>query len=211
MRQRTKLEIKLIAIIDYGMGNLRSVEKAFGFLGHQTFVSGDAEEFGSAKGIVLPGVGAFGDAMQELAKRELIEPILQWVKDGKPFLGICLGCQLLFEASEESPGVEGLGIIPGDVARFPNGVKVPHMGWNDLIFARSHPMLEGVEEGSFFYFVHSYYVRPKASQDILTLTDYGSRFASGVACGNLVAFQFHPEKSSQGGLRLLDNYARLCR
>ncbi|OFW55984.1 MAG: imidazole glycerol phosphate synthase, glutamine amidotransferase subunit [Candidatus Solincola sediminis] len=199
----------MIGIIDYGMGNLRSVEKAFAFLGHEVFVTSDVARLLSARAMVLPGVGAFGDAMRELQERNLVEPILQWVRDGRPFLGICLGCQLLFDASEESPGIGGLGIIPGEVVRFPNGVKVPHMGWNDLGFGKSHPILDGVKEGSFFYFVHSYYVRPKADEHILTVTDYGSRFASGVSSGKLVAFQFHPEKSSDTGLRLLDNFAGL--
>ncbi len=201
----------MIGIIDYGMGNLRSVEKAFAYLGHEAFISSDASELRSGKGLVLPGVGAFGDAMHELEQRKLVEPIKQWVGEGKPFLGICLGCQLLLEKSEESPGIQGLGIIPGEVVRFPNGVKVPHMGWNDVSFHKDHPILDGVKEGSFFYFVHSYYLTPHGEEEILMDTDYGSTFASAVAMGNLVAFQFHPEKSSRDGLRLLDNFGALCR
>ena len=200
----------MIAIIDYGMGNLRSVEKAFSFLGHDVVVSHDPTIVGDAAGIVLPGVGAFGDAMHELNGRGLVSPLRDRLRDGIPFLGICLGYQLLFEESEESPGIEGLGILPGRVVRFPNDVKVPHMGWNDIRMARPHPVLEGVGEGSFFYFVHSYYVEPAQPDTTLTITTYGEEFASGVADESLVAFQFHPEKSSSSGLRILDNYGRLC-
>ena len=200
----------MIGIIDYGMGNLRSVEKAFAFIGREAFVSSDPRRLRSADGIVLPGVGAFGDAIQELEKRELVEPIVESLQGGKPFLGICLGCQLLFDSSEESPGCNGLGIIPGEVIRFARGVKIPHMGWNDITFSGSHPVLKGVEEGSFFYFVHSYYVRPRSEEYTLTTTEYGAPFVSAVAADNLVAFQFHPEKSSTTGLRLLDNFAALC-
>jgi imidazole glycerol-phosphate synthase subunit HisH len=203
--------VALIGIIDYGMGNLRSVEKAFAFLGHDAFVSPDAGKLLSAPGLVLPGVGAFGDAMHELEQRQLVEPIKQWVRAGRPFLGICLGCQLLLDRSEESPGIDGLGIIPGEVVRFPDNVKIPHMGWNDVAFRQDHPILRGVNEGSFFYFVHSYYLRPRSDEEILMVTEYGSTFVSSVASGNLVAFQFHPEKSSQDGLRLLENFAAMCK
>jgi glutamine amidotransferase len=200
----------LIAVIDYGMGNLRSVEKAFAFLGHRALISHDPNLLRDAAGIVLPGVGAFGDAMRELERRELVEPILEMLEAGKPFLGICLGYQLLFESSRESPGVSGLGALSGRVVKFPTEVKIPHMGWNDARVMRSHPVLEGVEDGSFFYFVHSYYVEPAEEELALTRTEYGLEFASGVARENLVAFQFHPEKSSSMGLRILDNFARLC-
>ncbi len=200
----------MIVIIDYGMGNLRSVEKAFAFLGHDVVVSHDPAVVDEAAGIVLPGVGAFGDAMGELNARGLVSPLRDRLGEGVPFLGICLGYQLLFEESEESPGVDGLGILRGRVVRFPNGVKVPHMGWNDIRFARTHPVLEGIEEGSFFYFVHSYYVVPAQTDVTLTITAYGDDFASGVAERDLVAFQFHPEKSSSSGLRILDNFARIC-
>ncbi|MEW6554989.1 MAG: imidazole glycerol phosphate synthase subunit HisH [Actinomycetota bacterium] len=199
----------MITIIDYGMGNLRSVEKAFAFLGHEVAVSHDPASLGKARNIVLPGVGAFGDAMQELHARELTGPLRKAIAAGVPFLGICLGYQLLFESSEESPGVEGLGILPGRVVRFPDRVKVPHMGWNDARFERSHAVLEGVETGSFFYFVHSYYVEPAEARDVLAVTSYGLDFASGAARDNLVAFQFHPEKSSTAGMRILDGFARM--
>ena len=157
----------------------------------------------------MPGVGAFGDAMDELERRGLVEPLRKAIGKGLPFLGICLGYQLLFESSEESPGVDGLAVLPGRVIRFPPGVKIPHMGWNDARFERPHPVLEEVGEGSFFYFVHSYYVVADEPGDCLTTTSYGIDFASGAARGNLVAFQFHPEKSSSAGLRILDGFARM--
>lgn len=201
----------LIAIVDYGMGNLRSVEKAFVYLGHQVVVTGDPQEVERAHGIVLPGVGAFGDAVRELRERGLFSILREALLGGRPFLGICLGYQLLFEESEESPGEEGLGFLPGRVVRFPPGLKVPHMGWNDIRLARTHPVLRDVPQGSYFYFVHSYYPVPARREDVLTITDYGVTFASGAAAGRALGFQFHPEKSSQMGLRILDNFARSCR
>jgi len=200
----------MITIVDYGMGNLRSVEKAFAYLGYRVRVSNDPASIETATGVVLPGVGSFGDAMQELEGGGFVGLMRGAIAEGKPFLGICLGYQLLFEESEESPGVTGLGILPGRVVRFPGNEKVPHMGWNDVRFARRHAVLEGVEEGSFFYFVHSYYVIPHNPDDSLTVTGYGIDFTSGVARDHLVAFQFHPEKSSASGLRILDNFARMC-
>lgn len=201
----------MIAIVDYGMGNLRSVEKAFLHLGHKVVVTGDPGEVERARGIVLPGVGAFGDAVEELRERGLLPVIREALSEDRPFLGICLGYQLLFSESEESPGAEGLGFLPGRVVRFPSGLKVPHMGWNDVHPVRPHPLLLGVEKGTFFYFVHSYYVVPEREEDMLTRTEYGVTFASGAAVGRVTAFQFHPEKSSSAGLRILDNFARLCR
>lgn len=200
----------MICIVDYGMGNLRSVEKAFAFLGREVVVSSDPEALKAADGVVLPGVGAFGDAMRELEERGLADPLRESISSGVPFLGICLGLQLLFGESEESPGVRGLGVLPGRVVRFPFLVKVPHMGWNDIRLVGIHPVMEGIEEGSYFYFVHSYYVVPERDEHRLTLTRYGDDFVSGVAAKNLVAFQFHPEKSSNAGLRILDNFASLC-
>jgi glutamine amidotransferase len=200
----------MILIIDYGMGNLRSVEKAFTYLGHKAVVSDDPSLLKEADGAVLPGVGAFGDAMRELDMRGFIPIVRSMVEGGKPFLGICLGCQLLFEASQEDPGVIGLALLEGEVIRFPDEVKIPHMGWNDARIRKSHPILKGVDDGSFFYFVHSYYVSLRDEKDALTMTDYGLDFASGVARDNLVAFQFHPEKSSKTGLRILDNFAGMC-
>ena len=200
----------MILIIDYGMGNLRSVEKAFAYLGHEAEVGGDPSLLLEAAGAVLPGVGAFGDAMRELEKRGFVPVVQDMAKEGKPLLGICLGYQLLFDASQEDPGIKGLGLLEGEAFRFPEQVKIPHMGWNDARKRKDHPILEGVEDGSFFYFVHSYYVSLGDEDDALTMTDYGLNFASGVARDNLVAFQFHPEKSSKTGLRILDNFARMC-
>jgi glutamine amidotransferase len=200
----------LIVIIDYGMGNLQSVKKAFSYLGHQAVVSDSADLFENASGLILPGVGSFGDAMHELETRGLVNPIQETIKAGKPFLGICLGHQLLFESSEESPGIAGLGILPGKVIRFAEGVKVPHIGWNDVRFSKPHPILRDVENGSFYYFVHSYYVVPGREDLTLMTTEYGCKFTSGIAEEKLIAFQFHPEKSSSAGLRLLENFARLC-
>lgn len=200
----------MIAIVDYGMGNLRSVEKAFACLGHEVSVTGDPRRVAEAEGVVLPGVGAFGDAMRELERRGLTETLGEVLQEGRPFLGICLGYQLLCEESEESPGVRGLGFLPGRVVRFRGELKVPHMGWNDIHRARNHAILRGIEDGSFFYFVHSYYVVPEREEDVLTRTEYGTVFASGAAVGRAIGFQFHPEKSSSAGLRILDNFARLC-
>ena len=200
----------MILIIDYGMGNLRSVEKAFAYLGHEAAVSDDPSLLQEAAGAVLPGVGAFGDAMRELEERGFIPAVQEIVEGGRPLLGICLGFQLLFEASQEDPGVKGLALLQGEAVRFPDEVKVPHMGWNDARKEKGHPILEGVDDGSFFYFVHSYYVSLGEGGDALTITDYGLEFASGVARDNLVAFQFHPEKSSKTGLRILDNFAGMC-
>ena len=200
----------MIVVVDYGMGNLRSVEKAFSFLGHRVTVSREPAAVAEATGIVLPGVGSFGDAVNELQVRGLLPALKEAIRAEKPFLGICLGYQLLCGSSEESPGVNGLGVLPGRVLRFPPRVKVPHMGWNDISMAANHPVLAGVEEGSFFYFVHSFYVVREREEDVLTTTDYGLPFASGAAFGSVVAFQFHPEKSSQPGLRILDNFAHWC-
>jgi imidazole glycerol-phosphate synthase subunit HisH len=210
----------MIAVVDYGMGNLRSVEKAFLKLGHRVKVTSLPKEVEAAEAIVLPGVGAFPDCMKNLKKYELIDPILQGIKSGKPFLGICLGYQLLFEESDEFGPSRGLGIFKGKVKRFnekmpdpdANGafLKVPHMGWNKVEIKQKHPVLEGIESGSFYYFVHSYYVDPDDKSLIATTTDYGIEFASSIAKGNIFASQFHPEKSQKKGLKLLDNFARMA-
>lgn len=203
--------VLMIAIIDYQMGNLRSVQKAFEHLGHNATIAGDPEEVAVAQKVVLPGVGAFGDAMRELKRRHLCEPILEAVNRGVPFLGICLGLQLLFERSEESVDEEGLGIILGDVRRFSLEApwKVPHMGWNQVRPQGQSPLIEGIKSGTHFYFVHSYYVRPKDDSWTALETDYGHAFCSMVARDNLFATQFHPEKSQTVGLDLLDRFARL--
>jgi glutamine amidotransferase len=199
-----------IYVLDYGMGNLRSVEKAFAFLGHECRVIGSPEEVGKAEGLVLPGVGAFGRAMEELERRGFVELVWEAVEEGVPLLGICLGFQLLFEESEESPGVRGLGLLAGKVRRLGGRVKVPHMGWNDVRWVREHSVLQGVRSGSFFYFVHSYHPVPEEREVILGVTDYGEEFVSAVSRENIIGFQFHPEKSSSAGLRILNNFARTC-
>jgi imidazole glycerol-phosphate synthase subunit HisH len=201
----------MIAIIDYGMGNLRSVQKAFERAGHQATITNDAAILASAQKLVLPGVGAFRDAIAALRERQLVEPIRAAVNSGKPFLGICLGLQLLFDRSFEDGQYEGLGIVPGDVVRFevPAEFKVPHMGWNQLHFRRRPPIFAGVAEGSHFYFVHSYYVVPRDEAIIATTTDYPSPFCSSIWRDNLYATQFHPEKSQADGLQVLKNFAEL--
>jgi len=199
----------MIAIVDYGMGNLRSVQKGFERIGHSATVTSDLSEIQAAERIVLPGVGAFADAMQELRQRRLVDPLLEAIDSGKPFLGICLGLQLLFDVSHEDGNHEGLGVLAGEVVRFnPSpGLKVPHMGWNSIEIRRRPPLLEGIDEDSFFYFVHSYYVAPQDATVIATQTDYGRPFTSMIWRDRLYATQFHPEKSQTLGLRILKNFA----
>jgi glutamine amidotransferase len=201
-----------ITIIDYGMGNLRNVQKAFEHIGVSATVSGEADELQCADGLVLPGVGAFGDAMHNLRTSDLIEPIREQIDAGTPFLGICLGLQLLFEQSEEMGQHAGLGILPGHVMRFAGQLKVPHIGWNQLDLAASgsaHPLLHSIRDHSYAYFVHSYYVVPAEDDGILTTTEYGIHFASMVGQRNVFGAQFHPEKSQEVGLQLLRNFARV--
>ncbi len=199
-----------LAIVDYGMGNLRSVQKAFEHLGHAAEVTRDPERIAGAPGVVLPGVGAFGACMENLGRFGLVEPVRQAITSGRPFLGICLGMQLLFEESEEFGPVRGLGILPGRIVRFRRdpGRKVPHMGWNTIRMARRTPHLDGIDDGAHVYFVHSYYPVPADPAVIATTTPYGEEFASSVARDNVFACQFHPEKSQRIGLRLLDNFVR---
>jgi glutamine amidotransferase len=201
----------MIAIIDYEMGNLRSVQKAFERVGHQAVITSDPGMIADARKIVLPGVGAFRDAIAALRARRLVEPIRSAIEGGKPFLGICLGLQLIFEKSHEDGEHEGLGIISGEVVRFqvPREYKVPHMGWNQLHFRRRPPVFDGVDEGAHFYFVHSYYVVPRDEELVASETDYAAPFCSSIWRDNLVAVQFHPEKSQSAGLRLLKNFADL--
>lgn len=198
-----------IAIIDYGMGNLRSVEKAFAYLGYNAQITSDPKEISQADKVVLPGVGAFGKGMEELRRRGLIEVIKEIVAEQKPFFGICLGLQLLFTESEEAPGVEGLGIFPGRVTRFKQGVTVPHMGWNQIHIKRDSPIFNSIPSDMYFYFVHSYYVVPEDDNVILATTDYAVEFVSMINHGNLFATQFHPEKSQKIGLQMLKNFARV--
>ena len=201
----------MIAIVDYEMGNLRSVQKGFERVGHAATITSDPAVLADAKKIVLPGVGAFRDAIAALRERELVEPIRDAVAADRPFLGICLGLQLLFDKSFEDGEHEGLGLIPGDVMRFrlSNGYKVPHMGWNQVRFRRRSPVFDGIEEGAHFYFVHSYYVAPRDKHIVATETEYPTPFCSSIWRDNLYAVQFHPEKSQSAGLRLLKNFAEL--
>jgi imidazole glycerol-phosphate synthase subunit HisH len=201
----------MIAIIDYGMGNLRSVQKGFEKVGHEAVVTSDPAQVAAAEKVVLPGVGAFEDAAAELRRLGLVKPVLQAIDSGKPFLGICLGLQLLFDVSYENGRHEGLGVLRGEVVRFdlPKGFTVPHMGWNQLDIRRPAPVLSGVAEGAYVYFVHSYYVVPKDADVIATETDYGGPFCSMVWRDNIFATQFHPEKSQADGLKMLKNFAEL--
>jgi glutamine amidotransferase len=203
--------VRPLAIVDYGVGNLRSAQKAFEHLGQAAEVTSDPERIAAAPGVVLPGQGAFGTCMTRLRDAGLVEPIRAVLDAGRPFLGICIGMQLLFEESEESPGIPGLGVLRGRVVRFPSHPdrKVPHMGWNRLHVVRRAPMLADVDEGAYVYFVHSYYAVPADPAVVTTTTTYGPEFASSVGRDNLFAGVFHPEKSQQIGLRLLGNFVRL--
>ncbi len=201
----------LISIVDYGMGNLRSVQKAFERLGCQAKIVRTPREIASAEKLVLPGVGAFRDAIGELNRFELSQPIIEHVQAGKPFLGICLGLQLLFDVSYEDGEWPGLGVLRGTVVRFESrpGLKIPHMGWNELTVDRPNRLLAGIQEPLSVYFVHSYHVVPGDPSVIAARADYGGPFVSMVAKENLFATQFHPEKSQQVGLKLLGNFAAL--
>jgi len=200
----------MIAIIDYGMGNLRSVQKGFERVGFQAEVTREVSKIASARGIVLPGVGAFQACMENLRRFELIETIQRVVREQKPFLGICLGFQLLFAESEEFGLQKGLDLFPGRVVGFHagNGLKVPHMGWNRIEIKQNTPFLDGLSSGDYVYFVHSFFVVPEDSSVVATTTDYGSPFVSSIATERLFACQFHPEKSQELGLRILANFGR---
>jgi len=198
----------VIAIIDYGMGNLHSVSKAVERLGHEAVVTSSPETILRAEGAVLPGVGAFGDAMRNLRESGLDETVRRFHASGRPLLGICLGMQLLFSESEEYGPHQGLGLLPGRVVRFPNDRKVPHMGWNELRFVRSDPLLEGLKPGH-VYFVHSYHALPEEPGDLIAVTDYGGPVTAIVGRGNLYGMQFHPEKSGTLGMALLERFAEL--
>lgn len=201
---------QMIAIIDYDAGNIKSVEKALQYLGEEAVITRDAGEILMADKVILPGVGAFGDAMEKLNRYGLVPVIHEVVEKGIPFLGICLGLQLMFESSEEAPGVEGLGLLKGKIVRIPegDGLKVPHMGWNSLSFPKEGRLFAGIPENSYVYFVHSYYLQ--AEEDIVTATaEYGVTIHASVEKGNVFACQFHPEKSSHTGLTILKNFVEL--
>ncbi len=202
----------MIAIIDYGMGNLRSVQAGLEYVGQEAFITDDPKQIADAPAVVLPGVGAFGDAIERLEETGLGDAFREAVQSGKPCLGICLGLQLLFSESDEGGLYKGLDIIPGRVIRFTNQFKVPHMGWNQLeIKKQDEPIFNDIPDGSYMYFVHSYYVQPEDPDAIATTTDYGIHFTSMIAKGNLFATQFHPEKSQDIGLQMLRNFGSLIR
>jgi glutamine amidotransferase len=201
----------MIAIIDYGAGNLQSVKKALDYLGCQSEITYDKKKIEAASHIILPGVGSFGDAMDMIRKRELEGIIKQSASGEKPFLGICLGLQLLFEESEESPGAKGLGIFDGKIVKIPNesGLKVPHMGWNSVSLRQNDGIFKDIGDESYFYFVHSYYLTGAAPSCVAATTQYGVDIQCAVQKGLVAATQFHPEKSSETGLRLLKNFAEV--
>jgi glutamine amidotransferase len=200
----------MIAIVDYGIGNLGSAAKAFRHVGAETVLTGDPEVLRKADTLVLPGDGAFGAAMDELRQRGLLPLLHEAVAEGRTLLGICVGMQLLFEHSEEHGSHRGLGLLPGRVRRFKGDLPVPHMGWNRLRRRQPHPILQGLEDGSYVYFVHSYYCEAKEDA-LVASSDYGRDFAAIVGKGNVLGVQFHPEKSQGVGLRMIDNFVRLCR
>lgn len=198
----------MVAIIDYDAGNIRSVEKAVRYLGKEVTVTSEPEEILAADRVILPGVGAFGDAMKRLHAMGLVEVIRQAADRGTPFLGICLGLQLLFEKSEESPGVPGLGLLRGEILRLPElpGLKVPHIGWNSLKYPNPGRLFRGIPEDSYVYFVHSYYLKAQDEGIVTATTEYGTLVHASVESGNLFACQFHPEKSSETGLTILETF-----
>lgn len=197
-----------VGIIDYGVGNLRSVEKAFAAVGCDAVVSADEEILQTVDRLVLPGVGAFGACMRALTERGFDRLVTERVAQGTPLLGVCVGMQMLFEESEEFGTTRGLGLLPGRVIRFSEDLVVPQVGWNQISQRQAHPLLQGIANGAFFYFVHSYYCEPADSSFVLGETDYGVAYASVVAHENISGVQFHPEKSQAAGLRLLANFAR---
>lgn len=201
----------MIAIIDYGAGNLQSVKKAFDFIGAESVITNDPKVILSADRILLPGVGSFGDAMDSMRKNGLVETVKECALSGKPFLGICLGLQLLFEESEESPGVKGLGIFKGKIKKFSSdmGLKIPHIGWNSLEIKQKNTLFKDIPENSYVYFVHSYYLHAEDENEIATVTNYGIDFHSAVGKNNVFATQFHPEKSGDVGLQILRNFASM--
>jgi glutamine amidotransferase len=201
----------MIVVVDYGMGNLRSVQKGFENVGAQAVISKDRKEIENADRLVLPGVGAFPKCMENLTQLDLVDPVKEFVQSGRPFLGICLGLQLLFDESEEFGTHEGLKIIRGGVREFDRnmGLTIPHMGWNQVLFRKEVPIFKGIEDESYFYFVHSFYVDPHNPEDVAAETEYGITFTCAVARNNIFAVQFHPEKSQEIGLKILRNFANM--
>jgi len=202
--------VKLV-IVDYGAGNLHSVARAVMSRGVRPLITSTPRYLEDADAVIVPGVGAAADTMANLRRHSLVEPIREYIGSGRPFLGICMGQQALFDISEEGGEHECLGVLAGRVIKLPGGIKVPHMGWNKVHFTREHPIFEGIADGSYFYFVHSYFPRPDDSDVVLAETEYGVRFASVVGRDNVVATQFHPEKSGDNGLRLYANFLRIAK
>ncbi len=203
----------MIAVIDYDAGNIKSVEKALIYLGEEVKITREKEEILSADGVILPGVGAFGDAMEKLHAYGLVEVIREVVSRKIPFLGICLGLQLMFESSEETPDVEGLHLLDGRIRRIPSapGLKIPHIGWNDLTFPNAGRLFQGIEEHAYVYFVHSYYLEAADSAIVTATTEYGTLIHASVEKDNIFACQFHPEKSSRTGLKILQNFVEITK
>ncbi len=203
----------MISIIDYDAGNLKSVEKALSFLGEESVITRDRDVILSSDKVILPGVGSFGDAMNNLHNYGLVDVIHEVVAEDKPFLGICLGLQLLFESSDETPGVEGLGVLKGEILRIPDkgGLKIPHMGWNSLDIKEGARLFKDIPDKSYVYFVHSYYLKAACEDIVAASTEYSTHIHASVESGNVFACQFHPEKSSDIGLKILKNFARLGR
>lgn len=201
----------MIAIVDYDAGNIKSVEKALQFLGQEPVVTRDKETLLQAEKVIVPGVGAFGDAMGKMHQYGLVEVLREIAAKGTPLLGICLGLQLFFESSEETPGVEGLGLLPGKIVRIPDkeGFKIPHMGWNSIQINPASRLLKGIEEGAYVYFVHSYYLQAENEADVAATTDYVVNIHAAAEHENIFATQFHPEKSGEIGLRILKNFIEL--
>lgn len=203
----------MIAIIDYGAGNIQSVNKALKHIGCDAFITRDKEQILKADGAVLPGVGSFGDTMDTMNSFDIKDTVIEYTKSGKPFLGICLGLQLLFPESEESPGAKGLGIFDGTITKIPSGegLKIPHIGWNSLDIKKTDGLFKGIDQNSYVYFVHSYFLNATDKNIVSAQTEYGVRIDAAVEKGNIFATQFHPEKSGETGLKILKNFADIVK